>query len=117
MARGVAHSPEVKAAVLAALMTGQSVNAAAAEYHLSKSTIAQWRDEPREPVRTQKGAEFGELVADYLRESLITLKTQVVSFRDVAWLLKQPASELAVLHGVVADKTIRILSAIEPEGD
>jgi hypothetical protein len=116
MARGVPHSDEIRAAVLASLLAGQSVGAIADEYQLPESTVRGIRDgeASREVVRAKKDS-FGGLVADYLEESLITLKAQVVFARDTQYLRKQPASELAVLHGVIADKSIRILSAIEPE--
>jgi hypothetical protein len=45
---------------------------------------------------------------------LETLEAQARAFRDPAYLARQPAGELAVLHGVLADKLIRILSAFEP---
>ncbi len=38
--------------------------------------------------------------------------TSVEFFRDEDWLYKQDASELTVLHGVVSDKTIRLLEAL-----
>jgi len=64
-------------------------------------------------------AELGELIVGYLRENLATLASQARDFRDTEWLKKQPASEAAVLHGVLTDKAIRLLEAlaVEPEGD
>jgi len=117
MARGKAHDPETKAAVLAALLTGQSVSAVAREYHIDRATVIAWRNAAgvgSTPVQHEKQAEIGDLLADYLRESLITLAVQARAFRDEAWLKRQPASDLAVLHGVGMDKAIRLLEALDP---
>lgn len=49
----------------------------------------------------------------------MTLREQVKVFRDPNWLKQQSASEAAVLHGVIADKQIRLLEALadDAEGD
>lgn len=115
MAQGKAHSDETKAAVMAALLAGQSANSVAKEYQLPKSTVSRIRAQmgDLEPVGTQKQNRIGELLGEYVECNLITLKAQSEHFRDKTWLGRQPASELAVLHGVLADKTIRILEAAE----
>lgn len=106
----------MRAAVLAALLAGQSITGVAKEYRLSKATVIAWRDAAgagATVVEPQKRLELGDLIADYLREVLTTLSVQARAVRDEAWLKQQPASELAVLHGVLTDKAIRILSAID----
>ena len=115
------YSDEIKSQVMAAFLAGQSVSAAAREYSLPKGTVAYWRQQAQklaqvETLSTQKGPDLGNLLLDYLRENLITLKAQVVHFRDPKWLSQQGASELAVLHGVVTDKAIRLLEAIDGDG-
>jgi transposase-like protein len=115
------YSDEIKAQVMAALLAGQSVSAVAREYSLPKGTVSSWRKAALreldggavENESTQKGSELGDLVLAYLRENLITLRAQAVHFRDPKWLSRQDASELAVLHGVVTDKAIRLLEAID----
>jgi transposase-like protein len=116
MARGKAHPPELKAAVLAALLTGQAVDAVATAYKLPRQTVLEWQRQARtvaEVVQTEKTAGLGDLLADYLRESLTTLAVQARVFRDEAWLKRQPASDAAVLHGVSVDKAIRLLEALD----
>lgn len=61
----------------------------------------------------QKKEEIGGLIGDLLKTILGTLQIQAEQFRDRAWLKTQPASELAVLFGVLADKAFRILEAAE----
>lgn len=108
------YSDEQRAAVMAALLAGQSVREAAATYHIPHSTVAGWsasmnREHPTDP-NTKK--EIGDLILEYLREVLITLVAQQKVFRNESWLQRQPASEAAVLHGVLADKGIRLLEAL-----
>lgn len=108
------YSDETKAQVMAALLTGQSISSVAREYNLPKGTVSNWRnrDMPEVPTdETQKGTSLDVLLSDYVRENLKTLREQAKIFRDPVWLKKQEASSLAVLHGVLADKTIRLLEA------
>lgn len=108
------HAPEVKAAVMAALLTGQGVSQVAEEYDLPTSTVSRWKAKAREEAgRTD---DVGALLLDYLTENLRTLRAQVETFRDPAWLREQPADASAVLHGVLADKAVRLLEALEGSG-
>lgn len=103
----------VKAAVMAALLAGQSISSVAQEYQIPRGTVCKWSASMR---RTQadgitKKPEIGDLLTRYLEANLQALAKQMEVFSDVDWLKKQPASELAVLHGVMADKSIRLLEA------
>ena len=118
MQKKSAHTPEEKAAVLAALMAGQSVNAVAKEFKVSRPTIRRWRVaaglvESMPMLNQQKAAEIGDLVIEYLRTMLATLTIQAEFFRNTKWLSKQSAAEVATLHGVSFDKAARILEALE----
>lgn len=117
MPRGVAHDDGTRAAVLASLLTGQSVNAVAQQYRIGRSTVIAWRDSAglgSTHVEPQKYAEWSELVAGVLRELLTTVQIQAVAYRDAAWLARQNAADAAVLTGVLLDKAVRILEAAEP---
>jgi hypothetical protein len=102
---------------MAALLAGQGVCEVAAELNVPKATVSriksQMAPDQLEQVGTKKQEDFGALLADYLRETIITLRAQTRFFRDESWLEKQSASEVAVLHGVCADKGLRLLEAIE----
>lgn len=115
MAAGQAHSPEMRAQVLAALLAGQSVHQAARDFKISRATVSRWRNENgiASRVEPQKAEEIGDLLIDYVRENLATLRVQLETFRDPVWLKKQSAGEAAVLHGVLVDKTVRLLEAFE----
>lgn len=110
------YSDDTKAAVLAALLTGQSVSAVAKEYEIPKGTVASWKTRElgdiSQTIATQKKEELGDLLLEYLRETVKTLIEQAKFARDVEWLKKQPASEFAVMHGVQTDKAVRLLEAL-----
>lgn len=109
---------------MAALLAGQRVSEIADEYEIPESTVRSWRasldpatrDEVRQNFAAKKQTDLVELVSDYLVEILTTLSAQARFARDVDYLKKLPGSELAVLHGVLADKGFRILSAIPESG-
>jgi transposase-like protein len=114
------YSPETKAAVMAALLTGQAVGEISAQYNVPAATIRSWKSRQAHgggngvaTVATQKKEEIGELLIQYLRESVKSLTAQAQFFADPNWLRQQEASQLAVLHGVQADKAMRLLEAFE----
>jgi hypothetical protein len=105
---------------MSALLAGQSVSDVARQFQLSRNTVKAWRaslgiGSPK--VDQQKAEEFGDLIARYLRENLTTLAVQAEQFRDTVWLKAQPASEAAVLHGVLTDKAIRLLEALQSDDE
>lgn len=114
--RGVPHSDETRAAALAALLAGQSVNEVARQYRLSNATVIAWREAAglhSTPVEPQKREDISELVATFLRETLTTVSVLAVQFRDPTWLKQQNAADAAVLFGVISDKGFRLLEAID----
>ena len=107
----MAHTEETRAAVMAALLEGQSIGKVAEQYHVPKTTVARWNREGVPGNGTQK-EQIGALVLEFLRESLQTAIAQVVIFRDEKWIKRQDASQVAVLYGVNLDKAIRLLEAL-----
>ena len=105
------YTPETRASVMAALLAGQGVSELAREYQIPESTVSRWKKAAREEAGLS--GEIGELLLDYLGENLRTLKAQAVAFRDTDWIRKQSASELGVLHGILSDKAVRLLEALE----
>jgi len=114
--RGKKHSDEVRAQVMASLLAGQGVNEVAAEYNLPDSTVSDLKRELEQQfgeLRNKKGAEIEELLFGYLKSNLTALKAQSDVASEREYIFKQSASDLAVLHGVMADKSVRLLEAIE----
>ena len=118
--RGVktAYSSATKAAAMAALLAGQAIPEVARAYSLPLDTVKSWRQRMRKgakagaPDAPTNKAEVGELLLGYLHTNLATLKAQAEVFADPTWLRKQDAGELAVLHGVMTDKAIRLLESL-----
>ena len=121
MPSGKPYEPHVKAAAIAALMAGESPRVVADSHGLPLSTVRKWGVETRRDnliVRPEKKAELGELVHGYLEDLLATVAAQARFARDESWLRQQNAGDLAILHGVLVDKAVRILAALEPaDGD
>ncbi len=115
----MAHDPETRAAALAALMEGQAVTSVADRYRIPPSTVSRWRKEAkrraREAIGDSPDPTVGELLLGYLRANLETLRAQMVVFQDLEWLRNQDAADAAVLHGVLTDKAIRLLEALDTE--
>jgi len=113
--RGKKHSEEVRAQVMASLLAGQGVMEVASQYNLDASVVSRWRsalpDNQLQVIATKKGERIEHLLFEYLTETLVTLKEQAIIARERDYVTKQPAGELAVLHGVMADKAVRLLEA------
>lgn len=115
------YSDHIRAQALAALLTGQSFSQVAAAFGVPIGTLKSWKSRsgltPVAPDATEKRERIGALLLEYLEINLETLKAQQVVFRNEDWLLKQSASEVAVLHGVSFDKVVRLLEGLADEGD
>jgi transposase-like protein len=100
---------------MAALLAGQGVKEVATAYNLDMSVVSRWRSalpgDQLQAIATKKGDRIESLLFEYLTETLTTLKEQARLARASDYVNKQPAGELAVLHGVMADKAIRLLEA------
>ena len=121
------YDPEVKAAVLAALLAGQSVNAVAREYNIPKGTVSSWakrEGEMLDGIRSEaasqaagnppqgENGEVGGLLLDYLGGSLRSLKNQVEVMGEKEYLRKQPIENVALAHGIQVDKAVRLIEAL-----
>lgn len=116
------YSDETKAQVFAALLTGQSVRYVAKEFGIPVGTIKAWKSyrangHNMAVVTTEKKQAIGDLILIYLNELFITLHAQMKVFANEEWLKQQSAGEVAILHGVIADKGIRLLEALADKGE
>lgn len=119
------YSAETKAAVMAALLQGQGTHSVAEAFKLPEGTVKAWRSRMKLPdgsaevatVATEKREQIGDLLIDYLHANLKTLRLQQEVFGDPLWLKQQDAADVAVLHGVMTDKAIRLLEALGGAGN
>lgn len=102
---------------MAALLAGQGVTEVATQYSIDKSIVSRWRsampEDQLQLIATKKGEEIERLLYSYLTQTLTTLEQQARVVGEREYIIKQSADSLAVLHGVMADKSIRLLEAAE----
>jgi hypothetical protein len=114
--RGKAHTDDTKAKVIAALLLGAGVMEIAREMSIPHRTVSNYKaeipDDKLAELGRKKGEQLDEMVFDYLKTNLKALQVQAELASDTEYLQKQPAGELATLHGVMADKTVRLLEAV-----
>lgn len=116
----MAYSDEKRAQVMAALLEGQSVTKVAKDYEVSQATVSRIKSslgpEVLEEIGYEKKERIADLVESHLRDSLKACAAIAQHATNAQWLSRQSASELAVLYGVLTDKSIRILEAAESAG-
>lgn len=119
MAERREYDDATKAAVMAALLEGQSINYCVKTYKIPFGTVASWsRNLPRpHKLSNEKRERIGELIIDNVEAEFQTMIAMQNVFTDKEWLKKQSASELAVLYGVIKDKAIRVLEALPDSRD
>ena len=110
------YDDDTKAAVMAALLEGQSIRSVAEEYDIPRGTVGGWARKARKQgvsgVSDTKKEEIGDLLTEYLAQNLKALQKQAEQFGDEEWLREQDAAEVATLHGVMTDKAVRLLEAL-----
>lgn len=108
-------SEDIKRAVIAALLTGQAAAKVAEETKVSVSTVYRIRKTIGPELERMK-QEWREEIQIQLFNTIVetqrTLREQLEVLRNPNWLIKQSASELAILHGVLHDKQLRLLEAL-----
>ena len=113
MARGKAHSPETRAAVIAALLAGQGVNDVAAAYGLDSGLVSRWKSTipatQLQQVAVEKKERLVDLIENHLTASLKGAAKCAEQAHNDDWRNKQSAENLAVFYGVLSDKSIRLV--------
>lgn len=116
------YSPEVKAAVMAALMDGQTLRQIEREHGVPKSTAAAWGKEAEaivSGVRTVPDNKKDQIQGLLIDLFIAKLESQIALAKhaaDKTWLQKQDASAVAMLLGVSDDKLMRLLEKYENDG-
>lgn len=113
----MAHPNRKKATVVSALILGMGVNEAARKFKVPEPTVSRWNtaivQEGTNQNESVKQFRFENLVAEALEEQLLAMKHIAKQAQDAKYTINQGASELAVLFGVIADKSLAILGAAE----
>lgn len=116
------YSDQVKAQALAAMLAGQAPAQVARALNIPVGTLHSWKSRQKNgdslaSLASEKKERIGALLLEYLETTLETLKQQQELFRDAEWLYKQSAAEVATLHGVSFDKTVRLLEGLADADD
>lgn len=111
------YSEEKKAAVLAALLTGQAVSKVAGDFGIPIGTVKGWKSKEiagteANPVITQKKAALGDMILGLLEQELITLQAIARHAQSKEWFDEQDAADMAVFYGVMHDKAGRKIDAL-----
>jgi transposase-like protein len=119
MTRGVAHSPELRAQAVAAVLAGTALTDVARRYGISKGTLGTWlaQDEDIRTVRTEQRDRIEHLsdrLIDLVHAHITTISAQLQIAAGPAWIEKQSAAELAELVAVERDTTLRLLAGLFP---
>lgn len=105
------------AQVITCLVAGKTIEDTAAELDISITWVRRVKDElPEDFVAyfaQAKSNEISSLIEQGLRAQLLAMIKIVEVTNDELWLKAQRAPELATFFGVINDKTIRVLAAIE----
>lgn len=105
------------AKIITLLAVGKTIEETAEELDVSVTWVRRVKDElPEEFVAyfTQaKSNEISALIEQGLRAQLLAMMKIVEVTNDEVWLKAQRAPELATFFGVINDKTVRVLAAIE----
>jgi hypothetical protein len=114
----VGYEPVVRYSALCMIIAGNSPNMIAEALGVSYQTIYSWKKNLRgelEKLSEENRTQIQLSLFTTILKSQAALQAQLDVFTDKEWLRKQPAQELATLHGVVHDKSIRLLEAFAPD--
>lgn len=115
MPRGKAHSDEVRAEVMAALLAGLSVSDVARKYALDKSVVSRIRasldSEKLQQVATENEIRIDQHLAEALQAHLKLQQAIATVCANENYLREQTASDIADLLKVSQDHSVRLLEA------
>lgn len=114
--RGKAHSDEVRAEAIAALLAGLGVSEVARKYNLPKQTVSRLRADLGDQlgqVGTENRARLDDLLLDALASNLAAQAAITEAVSDENYIRGQDASAIAELYETLADKAIRLLEAAQ----
>ena len=119
MTRGVAHSDELRAEAVGAVLAGAAMAEVARRYGISKGTLGNWLALERDGTvpRTRDPSDLGDLIVDLIESHITAIHAQLQAASRADWLEKQSAAELAQLVAVERDTALRLLAGLRPADD
>lgn len=116
MTRGVPHSDELRAQVIAAMVAGDSVSGVARRFGIDKSIVSRWAADATVATtpRARTREELGELIYDAVAATLRSLIARADATGSANWIQKQSAADLAQLAATDWDRIIRMVAGFRP---
>lgn len=111
------YDQETKGMALAALLAGNTSRRVSEEHGIPFNTVKIWRRRlKRGEIATlhpkKRAGRSSGLIQEYVESVLHSLIAQNSVIQDRAWIQRQSAAALALLYGVVFDRTIRSLELL-----
>lgn len=104
----------IKGAVLAALLAGNTPRRVAEEHGIPLNTVKSWRRRLKRGqiamLHPKKGNDG--LMHEYIESVLRSLIAQSSVIQDREWIHRQSAGTIALLYGIVFDRTTRSLELL-----
>lgn len=113
---GADWDQSTKANAVAAMISGHSYGEVTKQTGVPKTTLIRWLGEigPEAFVKARNGQKtLEELIEELARENMLTLINHTKQARDPEWFKRQNAADLAVMDGVMTDKTVRIVQVLQ----
>lgn len=111
------HSEEKRAAVIAALLTGQGVTQIARDLKIPAETVSNYKraltPEQITELNAKRAGRLDDLLFEHLEASFAAQRAILTHVQSPKYIQRQNPADLAVFLGVSNDKTVRILDAIE----
>jgi transposase-like protein len=110
------YTDELKANVISDILIGTMTLKEVSEKHsVPYGTVRSWSSRVSNSglVATEKKPEIGDLLLQVLQLNLNAQMAQMDKFSDPDWLDRQNAHDLAILHGVLNDKAVRLIEAFK----
>ncbi len=101
-----------------AILKSKNVSDKNYKFNIPEGTLFAWRSEyglaniKDTSLASQKKIEIGNLLMALLKQELITLEAIAKAASNPVWLAKQRADSLAVFFGVMHDKNIKKIEAL-----
>lgn len=114
MTRGVAHSPELRAEVIGAILAGATLSEAARRFGIDKSLASRWFASVAPNQRARDADSMAEMILELIADHVATLQAQLQATARAEWLAQQSAADLAALVAVERDTLIRLLAGLRP---
>lgn len=122
------YSPDTKAAVVSALLTGLAISEVARQFGVSRQTAIRWREEAFAAIPDTPSPHFGQIpdtswipirgtdwqdnFQRYVDDSLYSMRVQVAYLARPDVLERTDYAAIVDAHGTLADRVARIADTI-----